>query len=65
MIFQWLSIPEAYLWFIDTQRHVLLWLFFLMFHALAWLMLALELVLVDLGEMIGVSQVNNIYVKDL
>uniref|UniRef100_A0A2C9KI38 Nuclear envelope membrane protein n=1 Tax=Biomphalaria glabrata TaxID=6526 RepID=A0A2C9KI38_BIOGL len=57
MIFQWLSIPEAYLWFIDTQRHVLLWLFFLMFHALAWLMLALELVLVDLGEMIGVSQI--------
>ncbi|KAH9500455.1 hypothetical protein Btru_071982 [Bulinus truncatus] len=57
LIAQWHSIPDCYLWFVDTQGHFFLWLFFFLIHALAWLMIGLELVLVDVGELIGISQI--------
>ncbi|XP_059177353.1 nurim-like [Physella acuta] len=57
VIFQWQSIPDTYLWFIDTQGRFFLWLFFFLLHVLAWFLLGLELLLVDFGDLSGISQV--------
>ncbi|CAL1529610.1 unnamed protein product [Lymnaea stagnalis] len=61
VITQWNSIPEVYLWLVDTQRHFLLWLFFLLLHVTAWLLMCLEIILMDCGELLGFSQIYNHY----
>uniref|UniRef100_A0A0B6ZYX2 Nuclear envelope membrane protein n=1 Tax=Arion vulgaris TaxID=1028688 RepID=A0A0B6ZYX2_9EUPU len=57
VIIQWQSIPETYLWFINTQQHSLLWLFFFLLHLVGWFLLVLQVLLVDFGELVGVHQV--------
>ncbi|KAK3769246.1 hypothetical protein RRG08_005192 [Elysia crispata] len=60
-ILKWQSIPEAGLWVIDTREHWFLWLIFLLLHVVTWLFWSLQVVLMDVGEMLGVSQIHRYY----
>ncbi|RUS75993.1 hypothetical protein EGW08_016238 [Elysia chlorotica] len=55
-ILRWHVIPEAGLWVIDTSERWLLWLMFLLLHVVAWFLWTLQVLLMDVGEMLGVSQ---------
>ncbi|XP_005108310.1 nurim homolog isoform X2 [Aplysia californica] len=56
-VLQWQSIPETYLWFVDTRERFLLWTFFFLCHVVCWFLLGLEILLMDCSEMLGISQV--------
>ncbi|CAG5116216.1 unnamed protein product [Candidula unifasciata] len=61
LILWWQSIPETYLWYIDTEQRSFLWLFFFLLHLVGWVALGLEVLIMDFREMIGVDQVYRYY----
>lgn len=65
LIIQWQAIPETYLWYIDTEQHSFLWLFFLLLHVVGWFVLGLEVLLMDFGEIVGVDQVQFMFLLNL
>lgn len=57
MIGQWVSTPDVMLWEIETEDRVLNWLFFILLHIAAWLILFLQVAVMDPLELIGFKQV--------
>ncbi|KAK7098627.1 hypothetical protein V1264_002881 [Littorina saxatilis] len=57
----WASTPDVILWGMDTENHGLHWLFFCALHTAAWLLLFLQVAVMDPWELIGVEQVYNHY----
>lgn len=60
-VLKWQAIPETGLWVVDTSERWLLWLFFLLLHVVAWFFWTLQVFLMDVGELLGVSQVHCYY----
>ena len=54
----WQSIPEVYLWIIDTTDGGILWTFFFLLHVICWFMMGLEVALMDVKDLLGINQVN-------
>ncbi|KAK2178524.1 hypothetical protein NP493_540g02009 [Ridgeia piscesae] len=58
LMVNWLSVPEAFVWFIDTSHgRPVLWTFFFLFHLLAWLIVYGSALTMDIAELIGIKQV--------
>ncbi|GFO29309.1 nurim homolog [Plakobranchus ocellatus] len=57
-VLKWQSIPEYGLWIVDTKDRWYLWLLFFLLHVLAWFLWGLQLMLMDISEMLGISQVH-------
>ncbi|XP_025088435.1 nurim homolog isoform X2 [Pomacea canaliculata] len=53
---KWKSTPDVYLWSIDTSESRFWWLFILV-HAVAWMIIFIELMIMDPGELIGLKQI--------
>ncbi len=53
----WQPLPATPLWWVDTRERPALWLFFVLVHVVAWLLIYTAALTMDIAELTGLKQV--------